>query len=185
MFELFIDTHYQELVLVLFKDGKIFDKKIRKDGKHSEYFISLLQELLEQNSVTFDDLSGIIVINGPGSFTGVRIGVVVAKMISYSKNIPLKALSYLQALDLEYDGEVFVGITDKNGVYVGRFNQDHELIGDYFYLSNKDWESFGESILVDGVLDLNKVYLYMKKQDAIEPHLLKPIYIKKIEVENG
>ena len=185
MFELFIDTHYQELVLVLFKDGKIFDKKIRKDGKHSEYFISLLQELLEQNSVTFDDLSGIIVINGPGSFTGVRIGVVVAKMISYSKNIPLKALSYLQALDLEYDGEVFVGITDKNGVYVGRFNQDHELIGDYFYLSNKDWKNYKESILVDGNIDLNKVYLYMKKQDTIEPHLLKPIYIKKIEVENG
>ena len=185
MFELFIDTHYQELVLVLFKDGKIFDKKIKKDGKHSEYFIPLLQELLEQNSVSFDDLRGIIVINGPGSFTGVRLGVVVAKMISYSKNIPLKALSYLQALDLEYDREVLIGITDRNGVYVGRFNQEHELMGDYFYLSNKDWENFGESILVDGNIDLNKVYLYMKKQDTIEPHLLKPIYIKKIEVENG
>lgn len=185
MYELFIDTHYQELVLVLFKDGRIFDKRMKKDGKHSEYFIPLLQELLEQNSVTFDDLSGVIVINGPGSFTGVRIGVVVAKMISYSKNIPLKALSYLQALDLEYDREVLIGITDRNGVYVGRFNQDHELMGDYFYLSNKDWENFGESILVDGNIDLNKVYLYMKKQDTIEPHLLKPIYIKKIEVENG
>ena len=185
MYELFIDTHYQELVLVLFKDGRIFDKRMKKDGKHSEYFIPLLQELLEQNSVSFDDLRGIIVINGPGSFTGVRLGVVVAKMISYSKNIPLKALSYLQALDLEYDREVLIGITDRNGVYVGRFNQEHELMGDYFYLSNKDWENFGESILVDGNIDLNKVYLYMKKQDTIEPHLLKPIYIKKIEVENG
>lgn len=185
MYELFIDTHYQELVLVLFKDGKVFDKRIRKEGKHSEYFISLLQELLETNSVTIDELSGIIVINGPGSFTGVRLGVVVAKMIGYCKNIPVKALSYLQALDLAYNKEVFVGITDKNGVYVGKFNSDHELEGDFFYLTNKDWESFKESIYVDGILDLNTVYLYMKKQDAIEPHLLKPIYIKKIEVENG
>ena len=53
-----------------------------------------------------------------------------------------------------------------------------------WFLSLFDKNPF-QSIYVDGILDLNTVYLYMKKQDAIEPHLLKPIYIKKIEVENG
>ena len=77
----------------------------------------------------------------------------------------------------DYNKEYFISLYERHCDMVYRIC--------YFYLSNKDWENFGESILVDGVLDLNKVYLYMKKQDTIEPHLLKPIYIKKIEVENG
>ena len=185
MYTLFIDTHYTRLQLVLFKDGKVFDERIKREGKHSECLVPLLQDLLEKNEITFKELSGIMVVNGPGSFTGVRIGVVVAKMISYCKNIPVKALSYLQALDLSYDREVLVGITDKNGVYVGKFNASHELIGDYYYLRKKEYEEFQEKIELDGILDLNKVYLYMKTQNAIYPHLLKPIYVKKVEVENG
>ena len=73
-------------------------------------FIPLLKELLENNSIQFEQLSGIIVVNGPGSFTGVRIGVVVAKMIGYCKNIPLKAISFLQALSLKYDKAATIGI---------------------------------------------------------------------------
>ena len=69
------------------KDGKVFDERIKLEGKHSEYFIPLLQDLMQKNKITFSELSGIIVVNGPGSFTGVRLGVVVAKLISITINI--------------------------------------------------------------------------------------------------
>ncbi len=185
MYSLFIDTHYTDLHLALFYNDKVCEEIKIENAKHSECFILSLEQLLKKKRITIDDLSGILVVVGPGSFTGCRIGVVIAKMISYCKNIPVKALSYLQALDLEYDKEVVVGIKDKNGVYGARFSLDHVLMGDYFYLSHEEYKNYSEYIYIDGKIDLNKVYLYMKKQDAIEPHLLKPIYIKKIEVENG
>ena len=185
MYTLYIDTHGLELVFVLFKDGIVFDERRQTSEKHSRYAISMLEDLLSSNHLTVDDLSLIIVINGPGSFTGVRIGCVIAKIMSYTKNIPLKTLTYLQALDLSFNTEVTLGIRDRNGVFVGSFNQNHELLKDYFYLSNQDYEKYGEEIIVDSEVDLNKVYLYMKEKEPILAHALKPIYVKKLEVENG
>ena len=182
MYTLFIDTHYISLHLALFKDELVIEEIKKEDVKHSTYFIPLLKELLEKNDVTFDDLSGIIVVTGPGSFTGVRLGVVVAKMISYCKNIPVKAISYLQALSLKYDNDLLIGIKDRNGAFVGSFNRDHDLVLDYFYLSNKELESYPKKIKLDEEINLDMVYKYLKNKEDIDPHLLKPIYVKKIEV---
>lgn len=183
MYTLFIDTHYIKLHIALFKSGKLCDEIIKDDGKHSEYFINSLESILNRNKIGFDDLKTIIVVNGPGSFTGVRIGVVVAKMIGYNKNIPLKVISYLQALSLKYDKDIRVGIKDKNGVFVGTFNYRHELVSDYFYLSNKEFENYKKDIIIDEDIDLNKVYQFMLNEPAINPHLVNPIYVKKIEVD--
>ena len=182
MYTLFIDTHYISLHLALFKDGKVIDEIIKNEAKHSSYFIPLLKELLENNSIQFEQLSGIIVVNGPGSFTGVRIGVVVAKMIGYCKNIPLKAISFLQALSLKYDKDAMIGIKDRNGAFVGSFDKDHNLKGDYFYLSNQELEDYPEKIIIDDSINLDMVYKYLESKEVIPPHLLKPIYVKKIEV---
>ena len=182
MYTLFIDTHYISLHLALFKDGQVVDEVLKDEAKHSTYFIPLLKELLEKNHVPFEKLSGIIVVNGPGSFTGVRIGVVVAKMMGYCKNIPLKAISYLQALSLKYDEDVIIGIKDRNGAFVGSFNKDHDLRDDYFYLSNQELDDYPEKIIIDDSINLDMVYKYLKNKEEIHPHLLKPIYVKKIEV---
>ena len=183
MYVLFIDTHYINLHLALFKDGVVIDEVLKKEGKLSDYFVSSIQELLEKEKITFEDLSGIIIVNGPGSFTGVRIGVVVAKLISYTKHIPLKTISYLQALALKYDQDCIVAITDKNGAFVGKFKQNHELQGDYFYLTKQELAEYPEKILVDENINLDMVYEYLRDQKEIHPHFVKPIYVKKIEVD--
>lgn len=184
MYTLFIDTHYTELKLALFKNNEVWDQIVKQEGKHSEVFISLLQELLERNFVTFDDLSGIIVINGPGSFTGVRIGVVVSKLISYCKSVPLKTISYLQALALKFDKECLVGFRDKNGMFVGKFDEHHKLSGDYFYLRNQELKDYPEKIIEEENINLDMVYQYLQNKSAVDPHFVKPIYVKKIEVDN-
>ena len=83
---------------------------------------------------------------------------------------------------LKYD-DCLIGIRDKNGVFVGRFNHYHELVGDYFYLSNHDYELYPEKIIIDDEINLDMVYEYLKDKNCINPHLLKPIYVKKIEVD--
>ncbi|MBE6154337.1 MAG: tRNA (adenosine(37)-N6)-threonylcarbamoyltransferase complex dimerization subunit type 1 TsaB [Firmicutes bacterium] len=183
MYSLYIDTHYIELVLALFKNEKIVCIKKLESNKHSENTINLLNELLIENNITVDNLKEIIVINGPGSFTGVRIGVVIAKIIGYTKNINIKALSYLEAVSLNYDKDVIVGLKDRNGIFIGEFDKEHNLVDDYYYLSNKEFESFDKNIIIDDVVDILKVINYMKDKEVINPHLLKPLYVKRIEVE--
>ena len=83
MYSLFIDTHIYDIVVILFKNGKIFKKSIIEKARGSE-LLPCIKELTDLN-----DINEIIVVNGPGSFTGIRTGITVAKTIAYVKNIPI------------------------------------------------------------------------------------------------
>jgi tRNA threonylcarbamoyladenosine biosynthesis protein TsaB len=48
-----------------------------------------LAELLQKNGKTLQDINGIVVFKGPGSFTGLRIGITVANAVAYSLNVPI------------------------------------------------------------------------------------------------
>ncbi len=184
MYTLYIDTHYQDLTLAILKDTNIIAQEVVSNANHSDITISLLEDLLTKNNITIDDLNQIIVINGPGSFTGVRIGIVIAKIIGYTKNIIVKPISYLQALSLNLDKEVYMGLRDKNGVYIGHFNAQHKLIEDYFYLSNKEFQNYNKEVILDNKVDIIKVLKFVSQIEAPNIHNLKPLYIKKIEVLN-
>lgn len=183
MYTLYIDTHFVKIVMGLFKNGELIYYKEVDSGKHTAIAVNLLYTLLLNNNLKVDDLSEVIVINGPGSFTGVRIGIVMAKMLGYTKNISIKALSYLEALALNYDEEIVLGIEDKNGVFAGKFNKNHELVGDYIYLNKNDVLNYKENIIIGNQVDVKKVVNFMTTKEPIISHLLKPLYVKKIEVE--
>ena len=59
MYTLYIDTHFVNLVLALFKDGKLIEKEVVESNKHSEYTISLLEKLLDNNNLKVDNLNSI------------------------------------------------------------------------------------------------------------------------------
>jgi tRNA threonylcarbamoyladenosine biosynthesis protein TsaB len=65
---------------------------------YSATLISAIAELLQSADAQLGDLDGIIVVNGPGSFTGVRVGVSAAKGLAQGRNIPVVALSRLDVL---------------------------------------------------------------------------------------
>jgi len=183
MYTLYIDTHFVNLVIGLFKNDSIAEKQILESNKHSENTINLIEKVLSNNNIKVDDLSEIIVVNGPGSFTGVRIGVVIAKIMGFSKNIKVKTISYLEALALNYNEDVTVGIKDRNGAFIGNFNKNHHLTSDYKYLSNDELSKYKDEIKFLDKVDLNLVYKFMKSKEAINPHNVKPLYVKKIEVD--
>lgn len=181
MYTLYIDTHFVELVVALFLDDNLVCKKELKSNSHSEFTINTIRSVLEEENITVKDLESIIVINGPGSFTGVRIGVVIAKTLAYTLNIPVKTLSYLEALSLNYQEDVVIGLEDRNGVYVGSFDKLHDLKEDYYYVKKQD---MSRDVILDEEVPLEKVIRYMKDKEAVNPHLLKPLYVKRIEVEH-
>ena len=182
MYSLLIDTHLSDTVIVLYKDGKQIDISIinSKSG-HSEVAMPTLFSILEKNKLDTKDINEIIAVNGPGSFTGVRIGVTIAKTLAYTLNIPIKTISALEVKAINIVGDKKASISDRNGKYVGSFNGDNILKGEYAYISNSDLK--GENYIEEVVIDYNKVYEFTAKLSALNPHDVKPLYVKKIEVE--
>jgi tRNA threonylcarbamoyladenosine biosynthesis protein TsaB len=65
---------------------------------YSADLVPKIHELLEEQGVALQDLEAVVVVHGPGSFTGVRIGVSSAKALAEALNIPLLAVSRLAVL---------------------------------------------------------------------------------------
>lgn len=192
MYTLFISTFDELITIGLLKNGKLIEKKEKISNRnHSVYTVPMIEEILKNNNINTNYLNEIIVINGPGSFTGVRIGVTIAKTLAYTLDIPIKALTSLEAYAVSTESKInkLVAISDLKGKYIGYFSKDNEILTDYIYLSNKEYDNYikdkEKNILKDNKLDLEKIYLYLKNKDNINPHLVNPIYIKGIEALNG
>ncbi len=182
MYTLYIDTHFVNLVMGLFKDEELLAEKVISSNEHSKNTMSLLDNLLKEFKLDVKDLNEIIVVIGPGSFTGVRIGVVIAKMLGYTLSIPIKEITYLEAMSLNYNDDVILGIKDRNGAFIGEFDNNHELVRDYYYLSNTELKNDKRNIIYDEEVDLLKIKEFTLNRKSTPPHLLKPLYVKKIEV---
>jgi len=84
----------------LAKEGKtILCKEIAEEGySHAERLHVFIEEIIKEVGITFQDLIAIAVSQGPGSYTGLRIGVSSAKGFCYALDIPLIAVDTLQVL---------------------------------------------------------------------------------------
>lgn len=179
---LFIDTHLNDVVIILSSDNKIIKEEIIKNEKqNSKIIMPTIKEVLGDIK-----LDSIIVVNGPGSFTGVRLGVTIAKTLGYTLNIPIRTVTSLECLaySLE-DSKKIVAFSDKNGYYIGIFNENNDLIGEYEYLSNSEYEEYANKyeVITDVIIDYEKVLEYASLKKIINPHEVNPIYIKKLDVE--
>ena len=84
MISMFIDTSLPDVSIALVKDGNVLSKVEKQtSGKHSEYVLKFIEDILNENKLSTKDVDEIIVVNGPGSFTGIRIGVTIAKVFAY------------------------------------------------------------------------------------------------------
>lgn len=83
----------------LAKDGNTIGcKETSEEKSHASLITIFIKQLLEENKIHLHHLNAVVVSKGPGSYTGLRIGVSVAKGICYGANIPLISIDTLQAL---------------------------------------------------------------------------------------
>lgn len=126
-----IDTATQVSSVAVMKDGKIA-AEITLQGKltHSETLMPHIEEVLNMAKVPREKLTGIAVSIGPGSFTGLRIGLAVAKAMAYALNIPVAGVSTLKALayQLPVPNIRIVSLLDaqKGNAYV----ESYKFVGD-------------------------------------------------------
>jgi len=96
---LHIETSTEVCSVALSRDGKILFSKIDRDGpSHAVLIGPFVEEALKKVDETADKLQAVAVSSGPGSYTGLRIGVSIAKGICFALNIPLIAIGTLEII---------------------------------------------------------------------------------------
>lgn len=93
-----LDTSTEFLSLALCIDGKNYTRDIHAGQTHSQQTLPELRELLDEAGVALQTLDGIAFGEGPGSFTGLRIGCGVAQGLAFGANLPVVGVSTLLAL---------------------------------------------------------------------------------------
>lgn len=187
MLTLFIDTHDKDIRLALISDNQILNEVVNTEKlDHSTVCMPTLIKLMNDSNKKPNDISDIIVVNGPGSFTGERLGVTIAKTLAYTLNIPIRTITSIETClsSLEIKDNTYLSLSEKNGYFIAMFNKNKELVKDYFYLSKKEYEEFKKQneVLEVKDYDLLKSVNFAKEKEAINPHLVNPFYVKKIEV---
>jgi len=81
---LYVDTSNKYIILVLFNDSEIAYSKLEANRNQAEIFVPYLSGFLKENNVTLEDIDKFFFAKGPGSFTGVRVGLTYAKALKVS-----------------------------------------------------------------------------------------------------
>lgn len=94
-----IDTTHEVGSIALGKDGVLLAEMIHTEQRdHAGWLQSAIKELLEGQSISFKDLDAIAVTGGPGSYTGIRVGLSSAKGLCYTLNIPMIQINTLELM---------------------------------------------------------------------------------------
>lgn len=195
MFQLLLDSSNQYLSIGLAKNGELIDSIFYEAWqRQSEMMVVEIDNIMKRNSCSKCDIDSVIIGIGPGSYTGVRIGLTIAKTIAYASKAKLYAVSSLFILK-DNDNPSICVINARSGrSYFAVYHGDKALVSDSimtneevlsYIASHPDYSLCGEvnhlglaaknSDLIRGLLDgLNEKYLV----DNVLG--LKPVYLKDL-----
>lgn len=201
MITLFIDTSTETLTIALFKDDVLLSTSITSSNEHSKYAMTEIEKNFNDNNIKPKDINRIMIVNGPGSFTGIRIGVTIAKVYAWAcdiKVIPISTLRSYAITNTDYDYYVSMLDARRNYVYAGIYDKNYNEIMKDCYISKDDLINeisklknkliIGDTLLdnydvVKNSIDVTRVYNFYKNDDGINAHSLNPVYLKKTEAE--
>ncbi len=132
-----IDTSSEICSTAILEDDVLIDENNLDNGRtHSENLMPLVDELLKRNNININEIGLISCVVGPGSFTGIRIGVSSMKPIAEVLGISLASITSLEVLAKNVtinDEEKIVSLIDarNNQVYAGIFDKEYNLVEDY------------------------------------------------------
>ena len=129
-----VDTSSKICAVAILEENNVIDEIKLDNGKtHSENLMPIIKEVLEKNNLTLKDINLIAVSVGPGSFTGIRIGIATVKPMAEVYNLPVASVTSLETLARNVETEdteaTIISLIDarNNQVYAGFFNNEYNL----------------------------------------------------------
>lgn len=202
---LYIDTSSSYLYTAIVEDDKtIAEIKTEFGQSLSQVALPEIVSMFEKNNLKASDIDKIIVVNGPGSFTGIRIGITIAKVYAWSLKIPITTIYSLEAMAISSEnkiihvpiinarrGYVFAAIYDEK--YKELLKPQHIKIVDlkeklskyenYEIITNDEFDDFENTEQYNP--NILKIVSIFKDKEAINPHAINPEYLKLTEAEES
>ena len=190
--ELFLDTTGNLLNIALFDCEMIANIHEDCARSQSENILPRLKEVMDQNGYQVDDIKKVIITKGPGSYTGVRIAMTLAKVLCSQKNIPLYTISTLQAYALGKEKVCTLMDARSGRAFVGFYENNMPLIPDSIMtleeikekVEKEGYTCVGDAHLIGKEslpIDMNEqVFHYEDVLEHVENiHTLVPMYLKE------
>lgn len=193
---LFLDTSsFLVNVTILDSDKIIYTHSEKNDNKLSDRVFDIIEDCFEKSNIKGRDIERIFVVNGPGSFTGIRIGLTIAKTMAWALKIPVFKVSTLELMLSGANEEAIALIKDRNDfVYYGKYSQNLDVIDNDFYclLGSIDtenavvysYDSFDFNVK-EPVINIPRLIVKHEADEEINPHLLAPNYLKRTDAEKS
>lgn len=200
---LLIDTATHDLTIAISSDTEVIKMATSNNAnEHSKYALVELESIFNQAHLKPSDIDKVLVVNGPGSFTGVRIGVTIAKTYAWALKKDIIPVSSLLAHALSYEGyDYYVSVLDarREAVYAAVYDKQYNSILDEQYITIDKLYDFisvlkGNVVVIGDVdiknykheaikVDVLKVINHYKDGQPVSAHSLNPRYLKLVEAE--
>ena len=202
----YIDTSSSYLYAGIICNG-VLKASIKKNfGKDlSKYALNEVKKLFDDVNILPNDINKIIVVSGPGSFTGIRIGMTIAKIFAFMLKKDIISISSLEAMAFSSNSNMIkVPILDarRGFVYSGVYDENNNILledqyisldkltkflktmeKEYLFITNDSKLSNLNRIKYDP--DILKIVNLVKDRKSINPHLVEPLYLKLTEAEEN
>lgn len=189
---LFFDVSTNVMYVGLAKDDILIDYSIRFATRdHAKYLVDRIDQVLKRNKLRLDQIDELIIGYGPGSYTGIRIAVVVGKMLAYAKAVKLRIVSSLFFMTSGYEGKVAALIDARRGyVFSGIYENGKTILEDDYRLlqdlkTNELYQTAQTVFIDDRSFLINPKRIREKSVEVIDVHGLEPNYLRKTEAENN
>lgn len=131
-----LDTALGACSAAVISDGEIFSAYELRSREHAEAIMPMISQVMEQASLGYEALGAIAVTTGPGSFTGVRVGVSTARGLALATGLPLIGINSLdvmahmalEKIDTGFDAMGIVVDARRSEVYMSLYNDEGEVI---------------------------------------------------------
>lgn len=190
---LLIDTSSDYLYVSFYDDvlkERIYFKNKISHNNHSENIIGVIEEGLNECNIKLMDFDKVVVGYGPGSYTGLRVGMVVAKMTAYCVNVPLyvvSSLSFVGSGHFKNDGIYAIYNIAKKGhcytkVVSVKDNAITELVEDKF-MTNEEFnelvKEYEATIINNEIYQVDEEVIISLSQQVDDIHEIVPNYLRK------
>lgn len=202
----YIDTSSSDLIVGLIEDETLIAEIQENLGKNlSTNTLFLIEKMFNDCGIDVNDIDKIIVVNGPGSFTGIRIGITIAKTYAWALKKKITTISSLEAMSVSTNTESYKipYIDARRGyVFAGIYNQNNEVVlenqyikfdallekanalnSTYVLISNDKLSEHQNQVKYKA--NILSIVKYSKNKETINPHAVNPIYLKKTEAEES
>jgi len=199
--ELFIDTSYCNLLVYLLENKEIVKFKRITDVKSlSTKALETIDNCLKEEKKEIKDVKRIYVVTGPGSFTGLRVGITIVKTIAYLKKIDVIGISSLEVMASTItDTDIIIPYIDarRGYVYAGMYDKELSNIFEDRYISlqslknsipeSKTYKFVSYDNLIENTYlpseEVTRILEKHRNDNPMNIHGIKPNYLKKTEAE--